>query len=178
MYLRSHFGQKRSTDNSTCWSINKKQTLWHIQLLLLLQLSEAAPLQFLAPFIQELLLVKYFRDTGKQCFDYIWWFKVNKLLHIDKCLYYCDALQGREAYSWRMFFIYILDYWNATAKMSDTLDDWFVNCFSQLLKHKLENVSAYIPTNVISISWWSNFSRNGILFYRGIRPANKSWVIC
>ena len=40
------------------------------------------------------------------------------------------------------------------------------------------DVSAYISTNVISITDWSKFIWKVIYFIRGIRPAINCWYFC
>ena len=53
--------------------------------------------------------------------------------------------------------------------MSEDLGKWFFNCLP-IVETQAGDVSAYIPTNVISITDGQIFLETE-LFYRGIRPA-------
>jgi len=128
--------------------------------------SDPAPLQFLAPY-SACTMMEYFRDNG---------------LHA--CIIYDDLSKqsvayrqmslllrrppGREAFPGDVFYLHsrLLE---RAAKMSDSLGAGSLTALP-IVETQAGDVSAYIPTNVISITDGQIFLETE-LFYRGIRPA-------
>merc|ERR1711939_1122548 len=128
--------------------------------------SDAAPLQFLAPY-SGASLGEYFRDNGmhaliiyddlsKQAVAYR---QMSLLLR-------CPP--GREAYPGDVFYLHsrLLE---RAAKMSDKHGGGSLTALP-IIETQGGDVSAYIPTNVISITDGQIFLE-AELFYKGIRPA-------
>merc|ERR1711939_714434 len=127
--------------------------------------SDAAPLQFLAPY-SGASLGEYFRDNGmhaliiyddlsKQAVAYR---QMSLLLR-------CPP--GREAYPGDVFYLHsrLLE---RAAKMSDKHGGGSLTALP-IIETQGGDVSAYIPTNVISITDGQIFLE-AELFYKGIRP--------
>jgi F-type H+/Na+-transporting ATPase subunit alpha len=68
-----------------------------------------------------------------------------------------------------MFSIYIQDYLERSARLSDKLGGGSITALP-IIETKAGDISAYIPTNVISITDGQIFLE-AELFYSGIRPA-------
>ena len=128
--------------------------------------SDPAPLQFLAPYTG-CAMGEYFRDNGmhavivyddlsKQAVSYR---QMSLLLR---------RPPGREAYPGDVFYLHsrLLE---RAAKMSDAMKAGSLTALP-VIETQAGDVSAYIPTNVISITDGQIFLETG-LFYRGIRPA-------
>ena len=128
--------------------------------------SEPAPLQFLAPYAG-CTMGEYFRDNGmhsvivyddlsKQAVAYR---QMSLLLR---------RPPGREAYPGDVFYLHsrLLE---RAAKMNDEHGAGSLTALP-VIETQAGDVSAYIPTNVISITDGQIFLETE-LFYRGIRPA-------
>ena len=128
--------------------------------------SEAAPLQFLAPFTG-CTMGEYFRDNG-----------MHALITYDDLSKQAVAYRqmslllrrppGREAYPGDVFFLHsrLLE---RAAKMNDDFGAGSMTALP-IIETQANDVSAYIPTNVISITDGQIFLETD-LFYQGIRPA-------
>jgi F-type H+-transporting ATPase subunit alpha len=128
--------------------------------------SEPAPLQFLAPY-SACAMGEYFRDNG-----------MHALIVYDDLSKHAVAYRqmslllrrppGREAYPGDVFYLHsrLLE---RAAKMSDALGGGSLTALP-IIETQAGDVSAYIPTNVISITDGQIFLE-GDLFYKGIRPA-------
>lgn len=128
--------------------------------------SEAAPLQFLAPY-SGAAMAEYFRDSGK-----------HALIVYDDLTKQAQAYRqlslllrrppGREAYPGDVFYLHsrLLE---RAAKLSDKLGGGSLTALP-IIETQAGDISAYIPTNVISITDGQIFLESG-LFYKGIRPA-------
>ena len=128
--------------------------------------SEPAPLQFLAPYTG-CAMGAYFRDNG-----------MHVLLTYDDLSKHAVAYRqmslllrrppGREAFPGDVFYLHsrLLE---RAAKMSDKLGAGSLTALP-VIETQAGDVSAYIPTNVISITDGQIFLETE-LFYRGIRPA-------
>ena len=128
--------------------------------------SEPAPLQFLAPYTG-CAMGEYFRDNG-----------MHVLLTYDDLSKHAVAYRqmslllrrppGREAFPGDVFYLHsrLLE---RAAKMSDKLGAGSLTALP-VIETQAGDVSAYIPTNVISITDGQIFLETE-LFYRGIRPA-------
>ena len=128
--------------------------------------SEPAPLQFLAPYTG-CAMGEYFRDNG-----------MHVLLTYDDLSKHAVAYRqmslllrrppGREAFPGDVFYLHsrLLE---RAAKMSDKLGAGSLTALP-VIETQAGDVSAYIPTNVISITDGQIFLETE-LFYKGIRPA-------
>jgi F-type H+-transporting ATPase subunit alpha len=128
--------------------------------------SDPAPMQFLAPF-SGCTMGEYFRDNGmhaviiyddlsKQAVAYR---QMSLLLR---------RPPGREAYPGDVFYLHsrLLE---RAAKMNDVNKGGSLTALP-VIETQANDVSAYIPTNVISITDGQIFLETD-LFYQGIRPA-------
>jgi F-type H+-transporting ATPase subunit alpha len=128
--------------------------------------SEASPMLFLAPFLV-LLLVNSFMAQGK-----------DVLVVFDDLSKHANAYRqmslllrrppGREAYPGDIFYLHsrLLE---RSAKLSKELGGGSITALP-IIETQEGDVSAYIPTNVISITDGQIFLE-GDLFNKGIRPA-------
>lgn len=128
--------------------------------------SDPASVQFLAPYAG-CSIAEYFRDIG---FD--------SLIIYDDLSKHAAAYRqislllrrppGREAYPGDIFYVHsrLLE---RAAQMSDGYNGGSLTALP-IVETQAGDVSAYIPTNVISITDGQIFLETG-LFYRGIRPA-------
>ena len=133
--------------------------------------SESAPLQYIAPYAG-CAMGEYFRDSGRHAL----------------CIY--DALSkhatayrqlslllrrppGREAYPGDVFYLHsrLLE---RAAKLNDELKGGSLTALP-IIETQLGDVSAYIPTNVISITDGQIYLESD-LFYAGIRPAVNAGI--
>jgi len=128
--------------------------------------SEPAPMQYLAPY-SGCAIGEYFRDTGR-----------HALLIYDDLSKHAAAYReislllrrppGREAYPGDVFYLHsrLLE---RAAKVSDKLGGGSLTALP-IIETQAGDVSAYIPTNVISITDGQIFLESD-LFNSGIRPA-------
>ncbi|MDP9196025.1 MAG: F0F1 ATP synthase subunit alpha [Pseudomonadota bacterium] len=128
--------------------------------------SDPAPLQFLAPYTG-CAMGEYFRDNG-----------MHALIIYDDLSKQAVAYRqmslllrrppGREAYPGDVFYLHsrLLE---RAAKMSDAKGAGSLTALP-VIETQAGDVSAYIPTNVISITDGQIFLETS-LFYKGIRPA-------
>ena len=128
--------------------------------------SEPAPLQYLAPFAG-CTLGEYFRDNG-----------MHALIIYDDLSKQAVAYRqmslllrrppGREAYPGDVFYLHsrLLE---RAAKMNNDFGGGSLTALP-VIETQANDVSAYIPTNVISITDGQIFLESD-LFYQGIRPA-------
>jgi F-type H+-transporting ATPase subunit alpha len=128
--------------------------------------SDPAPLQFLAPYTG-VTMAEYFRDKGG-----------HALCVYDDLSKHATAYRqvslllrrppGREAYPGDVFYLHsrLLE---RAAKMSDERGGGSITALP-IIETQAGDVSAYIPTNVISITDGQIYLE-GDLFYSGVRPA-------
>jgi F-type H+-transporting ATPase subunit alpha len=128
--------------------------------------SEPAPLQFIAPYTG-VTMAEYFRDSGRHALI------VYDDLSKQAVAYRQLSLllrrpPGREAYPGDVFYIHsrLLE---RAAKMSDEKGAGSLTALP-IIETQAGDVSAYIPTNVISITDGQIFLEAD-LFYSGVRPA-------
>jgi F-type H+-transporting ATPase subunit alpha len=128
--------------------------------------SEPAPLQFIAPYTG-VTMAEYFRDSGRHALI------VYDDLSKQAVAYRQLSLllrrpPGREAYPGDVFYIHsrLLE---RAAKMSDKEGGGSLTALP-IIETQAGDVSAYIPTNVISITDGQIFLEAD-LFYSGVRPA-------
>jgi F-type H+/Na+-transporting ATPase subunit alpha len=128
--------------------------------------SDPAPLQFLAPYCG-CAMAEYFRDSGR-----------HALIVYDDLTKQAQAYRqlslllrrppGREAYPGDVFYVHsrLLE---RAAKMSKEAGGGSLTALP-IIETQAGDISAYIPTNVISITDGQIFLVSD-LFYKGIRPA-------
>ncbi len=128
--------------------------------------SDPAPLQYIAPYAG-CAMGEYFRDNGK-----------HALVIYDDLSKHAVAYRqlslllrrppGREAYPGDVFYLHsrLLE---RAAKMSDEMGGGSLTALP-IIETQAGDVSAYIPTNVISITDGQIYLESD-LFYAGIRPA-------
>ncbi|MBT3628382.1 MAG: F0F1 ATP synthase subunit alpha [Rhodospirillaceae bacterium] len=158
-------GQKRSTVAQVVKTLEENGALEYT-IVVSATASEAAPLQFLAPYTG-CTMGEFFRDNGmhaviiyddlsKQAVAYR---QMSLLLR---------RPPGREAYPGDVFYLHsrLLE---RAAKMNDSLGGGSLTALP-VIETQASDVSAYIPTNVISITDGQIFLETD-LFYQGIRPA-------
>ena len=158
-------GQKRSTVAQIVKTLEERGALDYT-IIVSATASEPAPLQFLAPFAG-CAMGEWFRDNGmhaviiyddlsKQAVAYR---QMSLLLR---------RPPGREAYPGDVFYLHsrLLE---RAAKMNDTLGGGSLTALP-VIETQANDVSAYIPTNVISITDGQIFLETD-LFFQGIRPA-------
>jgi F-type H+-transporting ATPase subunit alpha len=128
--------------------------------------SDPAPLQFIAPYTGA-TIGEYFRDNGK-----------HALIIYDDLSKHAVAYRqlslllrrppGREAYPGDVFYLHsrLLE---RAAKLNDELGGGSLTALP-IIETQAGDVSAYIPTNVISITDGQIFLETD-LFYSGVRPA-------
>jgi F-type H+-transporting ATPase subunit alpha len=128
--------------------------------------SEPAPLQFIAPYTG-VTMAEYFRDSGRHALI------VYDDLSKQAVAYRQMSLllrrpPGREAYPGDVFYLHsrLLE---RAAKLSDKEGGGSLTALP-IIETQAGDVSAYIPTNVISITDGQIFLEAD-LFYSGIRPA-------
>ncbi len=158
-------GQKRSTVAQFVKVLEERGALEYT-IIVAATASDAAPMQFLAPF-SGCAMGEYFRDNGmhaviiyddlsKQAVAYR---QMSLLLR---------RPPGREAYPGDVFYLHsrLLE---RAAKMGDGAGNGSLTALP-VIETQANDVSAYIPTNVISITDGQIFLETD-LFYQGIRPA-------
>lgn len=158
-------GQKRSTVAQFVKVLEERGALEY-SIVVAATASDPAPMQFLAPFAG-CAMGEYFRDNGmhaviiyddlsKQAVAYR---QMSLLLR---------RPPGREAYPGDVFYLHsrLLE---RAAKMGDAAGKGSLTALP-VIETQANDVSAYIPTNVISITDGQIFLETD-LFYQGIRPA-------
>jgi len=158
-------GQKRSTVARVVKTLEESHAMEY-SMVVAATASDAAPMQFLAPFAGA-AIGEYFRDNGK-----------HALIVYDDLSKHAVAYRqlslllrrppGREAYPGDVFYLHsrLLE---RAAKLSDKLGGGSLTALP-IIETQAGDVSAYIPTNVISITDGQIYLGSD-LFYSGIRPA-------
>jgi F-type H+-transporting ATPase subunit alpha len=128
--------------------------------------SDAAPLQFLAPY-SGCAIGEYFRDNGKHCLIIYDDLSKQAVAYRQMSLL-LRRPPGREAYPGDVFYLHsrLLE---RAAKMNMKHGGGSLTALP-IIETQAGDVSAYIPTNVISITDGQIFLETE-LFYKGIRPA-------
>ncbi len=158
-------GQKRSTVAQIVKTL-EDQGAMEYSIVVAATASEPAPLQFLAPYTG-CTMGEYFRDNGMHAVI------VYDDLSKQAVAYRQMSLllrrpPGREAYPGDVFYLHsrLLE---RSAKMGDAAGNGSLTALP-VIETQAGDVSAYIPTNVISITDGQIFLETE-LFYSGIRPA-------
>jgi proton translocating ATP synthase F1 alpha subunit len=128
--------------------------------------SDPAPLQFLAPF-SGCTMGEYFRDNKMHCLI-IYDDLTKQAVAYRQMSLLLRRPPGREAFPGDVFYLHsrLLE---RAAKMGDREGNGSLTALP-LIETQAGDVSAYIPTNVISITDGQLFLETE-LFYKGIRPA-------
>ena len=158
-------GQKRSTVAQIVRALEENGAMEY-SIVVAATASEPAPLQFLAPYAG-CTMGEYFRDNGMHAVI------VYDDLSKQAVAYRQMSLllrrpPGREAYPGDVFYLHsrLLE---RAAKMNDAEGAGSLTALP-IIETQAGDVSAYIPTNVISITDGQIFLETD-LFYQGIRPA-------
>ena len=128
--------------------------------------SEPAPLQFLAPYTG-CTMGEYFRDNGMHAV--IFYDDLSKqAVSYRQMSLLLRRPPGREAYPGDVFYLHsrLLE---RAAKLNDDHGSGSLTALP-VIETQAGDVSAYIPTNVISITDGQIFLETA-LFYKGVRPA-------
>ncbi|MAL78943.1 MAG: F0F1 ATP synthase subunit alpha [Sneathiella sp.] len=158
-------GQKRSTVAQVVKTLQENGALEY-SIVVAATASDPAPLQYLAPFTG-CAMAEYFRDNG-----------MHSLIIYDDLSKQAVAYRqmslllrrppGREAYPGDVFYLHsrLLE---RSAKLNEANGSGSMTALP-VIETQAGDVSAYIPTNVISITDGQIFLETE-LFYQGIRPA-------
>jgi len=158
-------GQKRSTVAQIVKRLHDADALKYT-IVVSATASDAAPLQYLAPY-SGVAMGEYFRDNGMHAviiFDDL----SKQAVAYRQMSLLLRRPPGREAYPGDVFYLHsrLLE---RAAKMSDAMGGGSLTALP-VIETQAGDVSAYIPTNVISITDGQIFLETE-LFYKGIRPA-------
>src|SRR5213592_4031030 len=158
-------GQKRSTVAQIVRALEENGAMEY-SIVVAATASEPAPLQFLAPYAG-VTMGEYFRDNGMHAVI------VYDDLSKQAVAYRQMSLllrrpPGREAYPGDVFYLHsrLLE---RAAKMNEDNGSGSLTALP-IIETQAGDVSAYIPTNVISITDGQIFLETD-LFYQGVRPA-------
>ena len=158
-------GQKRSTVAQIVKTLEENDAMKY-SIVVAATASEAAPLQYLAPFTG-CTMAEYFRDNGMHAM--ITYDDLSKqAVAYRQMSLLLRRPPGREAYPGDVFFLHsrLLE---RSAKLNDDFGAGSMTALP-IIETQANDVSAYIPTNVISITDGQIFLETD-LFYQGIRPA-------
>lgn len=158
-------GQKRSTVAQIVKRLDDADAMKYT-IVVSATASDAAPLQYLAPY-SGCAMGEYFRDNGMHAliiFDDL----SKQAVAYRQMSLLLRRPPGREAYPGDVFYLHsrLLE---RAAKMNDTQGGGSLTALP-IIETQAGDVSAYIPTNVISITDGQIFLETE-LFYKGIRPA-------
>jgi len=133
--------------------------------------SDGAPAQYIAPFAGA-TVGEYFRDTKRHAVIIYDDLSKHAVAYRQMCLL-LRRPPGREAYPGDVFYLHsrLLE---RAAKMSDNAGSGSLTALP-VIETQGNDVSAYIPTNVISITDGQIFLES-TLFYKGIRPAINTGI--
>ena len=158
-------GQKRSTVAQLVKTLEDYDALKY-SIVIAATASEPAPLQFLAPYTG-CTMGEFFRDNGMHAVIFYDDLSKQAVAYRQMSLL-LRRPPGREAYPGDVFYLHsrLLE---RSAKMSDDEGAGSLTALP-VIETQAGDVSAYIPTNVISITDGQIFLETE-LFFRGIRPA-------
>ena len=158
-------GQKRSTVAQVLKTLQEMDALDYC-IIVAATASEPAPLQYIAPYAG-CVMGEYFRDTGRHAL--IIYDDLSKQAASYRQLsLLLRRPPGREAYPGDVFYVHsrLLE---RAAKLSDEQGGGSLTALP-IIETQAGDVSAYIPTNVISITDGQIYLESE-LFYSGVRPA-------
>uniref|UniRef100_A0A671QDK1 ATP synthase subunit alpha n=1 Tax=Sinocyclocheilus anshuiensis TaxID=1608454 RepID=A0A671QDK1_9TELE len=158
-------GQKRSTVAQLVKRLTDTEAMKYT-IVVSATASDAAPLQYLAPY-SGCSMGEYFRDNGKHALIIYDDLSKQAVAYRQMSLL-LRRPPGREAYPGDVFYLHsrLLE---RAAKMNDNFGGGSLTALP-VIETQAGDVSAYIPTNVISITDGQIFLETE-LFYKGIRPA-------
>ena len=158
-------GQKRSTVAQIVKTLEENGALDY-SIVVSASASEPAPLQFLAPYAG-CTMGEYFRDNGMHAVIFYDDLSKQAVAYRQMSLL-LRRPPGREAYPGDVFYLHsrLLE---RAAKMNEQNGSGSLTAMP-VIETQASDVSAYIPTNVISITDGQIFLETE-LFYQGIRPA-------
>jgi len=158
-------GQKASTVAKVVKTLDEHGAMEHT-IVVAANASEPAPLQYIAPYAGA-AMGEFFRDNGRHALvvyddltKHAWAYRQVSLL--------LRRPPGREAYPGDVFYLHsrLLE---RAAKLNEKLGGGSLTALP-IIETQAGDVSAYIPTNVISITDGQIFLESN-LFYSGVRPA-------
>uniref|UniRef100_A0A0M3JY91 ATP synthase subunit alpha n=1 Tax=Anisakis simplex TaxID=6269 RepID=A0A0M3JY91_ANISI len=158
-------GQKRSTVAQIVKRLTDSGAI-NYTIIVSATASDAAPLQYLAPY-SGCAMGEYFRDHGKHALIIYDDLSKQAVAYRQMSLL-LRRPPGREAYPGDVFYLHsrLLE---RAAKMNETHGGGSLTALP-VIETQAGDVSAYIPTNVISITDGQIFLETE-LFYKGVRPA-------
>ncbi|KAL3102130.1 hypothetical protein niasHS_003539 [Heterodera schachtii] len=158
-------GQKRSTVAQIVKRLTDTDAMKYT-IIVSATASDAAPLQFLAPY-SGAAMGEFFRDNGKHALIIYDDLSKQAVAYRQMSLL-LRRPPGREAYPGDVFYLHsrLLE---RAAKMNETHGGGSMTALP-IIETQAGDVSAYIPTNVISITDGQIFLETE-LFYKGVRPA-------
>lgn len=158
-------GQKRSTVAQLVKTLEQAGALDY-SIIVAATASDPAPLQFLAPYTG-CAMGEYFRDNGMHALIIYDDLSKQSVAYRQMSLL-LRRPPGREAFPGDVFYLHsrLLE---RAAKMSDATGSGSLTALP-VIETQAGDVSAYIPTNVISITDGQIFLETE-LFFKGIRPA-------
>jgi len=158
-------GQKRSSVAQFV-KVLEEQGALDYSIVIAATASEPAPMQYLAPF-SGCTMGEYFRDNGMHAVIFYDDLSKQAVAYRQMSLL-LRRPPGREAYPGDVFYLHsrLLE---RAAKMNDDNKSGSLTALP-VIETQANDVSAYIPTNVISITDGQIFLETD-LFYQGIRPA-------
>jgi len=158
-------GQKRSTVAQVVKKLEETGAMKYT-IVVASTASEPAPLQYLAPYAG-CAMGEWFRDNGKHALIIYDDLSKQAVAYRQMSLL-LRRPPGREAYPGDVFYVHsrLLE---RAAKMSDEAGAGSLTALP-VIETQAGDVSAYIPTNVISITDGQIFLETE-LFYKGVRPA-------
>jgi F-type H+-transporting ATPase subunit alpha len=163
-------GQKSSTVVKVIQTLEEHDAMEYC-IVVTASASAPAPLQYLAPY-SGAAIGEFFRDNGRHALiiyddlsKHAWSYRQVSLL--------LRRPPGREAYPGDVFYLHsrLLE---RAAKLSDDLGGGSLTALP-IIETQAGDVSAYIPTNVISITDGQIFLESD-LFYSGVRPAINAGI--
>ena len=160
-------GQKRSTVAQLVQTLEEYGALEY-SIIVAATASDPAPMQFLAPYTG-CTMGEFFRDNGRHAV--IFYDDLSKqAVSYRQMSLLLRRPPGREAYPGDVFYLHsrLLE---RAAKMSDAEGAGSLTALP-VIETQAGDVSAYIPTNVISITDGQIFLETE-LFFRGIRPGGE-----
>ena len=158
-------GQKRSTVAQIVKRLSDADAMKYT-IVVAATASDAAPLQYLAPY-SGCAMGEFFRDNGRHAliiFDDL----SKQAVAYRQMSLLLRRPPGREAYPGDVFYLHsrLLE---RAAKMNESFGGGSLTALP-VIETQAGDVSAYIPTNVISITDGQIFLETE-LFYKGVRPA-------
>lgn len=158
-------GQKRSTVAQLVKTLHDNDAMKYTTVVAATA-SDSAPLQYLAPYTGS-AIGEYFRDNGKHALIIYDDLSKQAVAYRQMSLL-LRRPPGREAYPGDVFYLHsrLLE---RSAKLNDDFGAGSMTALP-IIETQAGDVSAYIPTNVISITDGQIFLES-MLFFKGIKPA-------